>query len=91
MRRSIDAVWLDVHFWQIFAGCYVCKHRYPHTSNDTPIGTPIMMEVHGLFSSLMDTNQMNEKSRNGCFWSITVTNGGASLAEREGFEPSVRY
>lgn len=65
---------------QKFANCYVCKHRYPHVSNDTPI----TISVHGLFSSLMDTNQMNEKGRNGCPWSITVINGGGIVGGESG-------
>lgn len=49
-----------------------------------PIGTPIMIFVCGLFLLLMDTNQMNQKGRNGYPWSITVTNGGGIVGGESG-------
>ncbi|MBS1087308.1 hypothetical protein [Gluconobacter sphaericus] len=53
-------------------------------STDTPIDTPIRITVHGLFSSLMDTNQIEEKGRFGCPWSITVISGGGIAGGESG-------
>ena len=61
-----------------------CLRTVMFVSNDTPIRA-----LFAICSFLLtDTNQMEEKGRFGCPWSITITNGGGIAGGESGIRKS---